>query len=60
MPDESIFGAIPGRLTPPIYRDVELIALLQAADRPGITVEPARCSDADAVRPACLHRDADL
>jgi len=31
VPDESIFGAIPGRLAPHIYRDEEVIALLQAA-----------------------------
>lgn len=33
VPDESIFGAIPGRLAPHIYRDQEVIALLQAAGR---------------------------
>jgi site-specific recombinase XerD len=33
VPDESIFGPIPGRLAPHIYRDEEVIALLQAAGR---------------------------
>jgi len=40
VPDESIFGAIPGRLAPTIYRDEELIALLQAADRVGSRSSP--------------------
>ena len=35
VPDESIFGPIPGRVTPHIYRDEELVALLEAAGRIG-------------------------
>ena len=31
VPDESIFGPVPGRVTPHIYRDEEIIALLAAA-----------------------------
>ena len=38
VPDESIFGPIPGRVTPHIYRDDELVALLESAGRIG----PAR------------------
>lgn len=40
VPDESIFGAIPGRLAPHIYRDEEVIALLQAAGRLGPPSSP--------------------
>jgi integrase len=40
VPDESIFGPIPGRLAPHIYRDEELIALLQAASRLGPQSSP--------------------
>lgn len=35
VPDESIFGPIPGRLAPHIYREEELVALLEAAGRLG-------------------------
>jgi integrase len=31
VPDESIFGPVPGRAVPHIYREEELVALLQAA-----------------------------
>jgi len=31
VPEESIFGPIPGRVAPHIYRDDELVALLEAA-----------------------------
>lgn len=31
QPDESIFGPIPGRLTPHIYQEAEIVALLNAA-----------------------------
>lgn len=31
MPDESIFGPIPSRLAPHIYREEELVALMEAA-----------------------------
>jgi integrase len=31
VPDESIFGPVPGRVTPHIYRDEEIVALLAAA-----------------------------
>jgi integrase len=40
VPDESIFGPIPGRLAPHIYRDEELIALLEAAGRLGPRSSP--------------------
>lgn len=35
VPDEAIFGSIPGRLTPHIFRDAEIAALLDAAARIG-------------------------
>ena len=31
VPDESIFGPVPGRVAPHIYRDEEIVALLAAA-----------------------------
>src|SRR5208283_4794588 len=31
VPDESIFGPVPGRVAPHIYRDEEIVALLVAA-----------------------------
>ena len=31
LPDESIFGPVPGRVAPHIYRDEEIVALLAAA-----------------------------
>jgi integrase len=40
VPDESIFGPIPGRLAPHIYLDEELIALLEAAGRLGPRSSP--------------------
>ena len=40
VPDESIFGPIPGRLAPHIYRDEELVALLRAAGRLGPRSSP--------------------
>jgi integrase len=40
VPEESIFGPIPGRLAPHIYRDEELIELLQAAGRLGPRSSP--------------------
>lgn len=40
VPDESFFGAIPGRMAPHIYRPEELIALLQAASRLGPPSSP--------------------
>lgn len=40
VPDEPIFGPIPGRLAPHIYRDEELIALLEAAGRVGPRSSP--------------------
>ena len=33
MPDESIFGPVPGRVAPHIYREDEIVALLAAAQR---------------------------
>lgn len=35
VPDEAIFGAIPGRVTPHIYREQELVELLAAARQLG-------------------------
>jgi integrase len=35
VPDEAIFGPIPGRMTPHIYREQELVNLLAAAKRLG-------------------------
>jgi integrase len=35
VPDDSSFGPIPGRVTPHIYRDAEVVALMDAARRPG-------------------------
>jgi site-specific recombinase XerD len=35
VPDEAIFGPVPGRLTPHIFRDEEIEALLEAAGRIG-------------------------
>lgn len=40
VPDESVFGPIPGRLAPHIYRDEELNALLEAAGRLGPRSSP--------------------
>jgi integrase len=40
VPEESIFGPIPGRVAPHIYRDEELVALLQAAGRIGPPSSP--------------------
>jgi integrase len=40
VPDESIFGPIPGRVAPHIYRDEELVALLEAAGRIGPPSSP--------------------
>ena len=31
LPDESVFGPIPGRVTPHIYQEAEIVALLDAA-----------------------------
>ena len=31
MPDEAVFGPVPGRLTPHVYRDEEIVELLAAA-----------------------------
>jgi hypothetical protein len=42
LPDEAIFGPIPGRVTPHIYRDEEVVALLQAAGRIGPPLSPPR------------------
>ena len=35
VPDEAVFGAVPGRVAPHIYRDDEITGLLQAAGRIG-------------------------
>lgn len=35
VPDESVFGAVPGRLAPHIYHEVEIVELLHAAHRLG-------------------------
>jgi integrase len=35
VPDEAIFGRVPGRVTPHIYRDEEIAALVDAAGRIG-------------------------
>ena len=35
VPDEAIFGSIPGRVAPHIYRDDEIVQLLHAASRVG-------------------------
>jgi len=35
VPDEAIFGPVPGRVTPHIFRDEEIAALLDAAGRIG-------------------------
>jgi integrase len=40
VPDASIFGPIPGRVTPHIYRDEEIAALLEAAARIGPPLSP--------------------
>lgn len=40
VPDESIFGPIPGRLAPYIYRDEELIALVRDAGHLGPRSSP--------------------
>lgn len=40
VPDESIFGPIPGRQAPHIYRDEELVALLEAAEHLGPRSSP--------------------
>ena len=35
VPDEAVFGAVPGRVAPHIYRDDEIVELMQAAGRIG-------------------------
>lgn len=40
VPDESVFGPIPGRVTPHIYRDEEIVALLDAAGHIGPPLSP--------------------
>ncbi len=35
VPDEAIFGAVPGRMTPHVYREPEIIELLAAARKLG-------------------------
>ena len=40
VPDAAIFGPIPGRVTPHIFRDEEIVALLQAAGRIGPPSSP--------------------
>ena len=40
VPDEAIFGSVPGRMTPHIFRDEEVAALLDAAGRIGPPLSP--------------------
>jgi integrase len=40
VPEEPIFGAIPGRMAPHIYRDEEIVALMDAAGRIGPPLGP--------------------
>jgi integrase len=40
VPEEQIFGAIPGRMAPHIYRDEEIAALMDAAARIGPPLSP--------------------
>jgi integrase len=40
VPDEAIFGPIPGRVTPHIFRDEEIAALVEAAGRIGPPMSP--------------------
>ena len=40
VPDEAMFGPIPGRVTPHIYHNEELVALLEAAGRIGPPTGP--------------------
>jgi len=40
VPDEAIFGPVPGRVTPHIFRDEEIAALLDAAGRLGPPLSP--------------------
>ncbi len=40
VPDEAIFGPVPGRVTPHIFRDEEIAALLDAAVRLGPPLSP--------------------
>ena len=35
VPDEAVFGAVPGRMTPHVYREAEIIELLAAARKLG-------------------------
>lgn len=35
VPDESVFGRVPGRTTPHVYRDQEIVELLAAAGQLG-------------------------
>ena len=35
VPDEAVFGAVPGRMTPHVYREPEIIELLAAAGKLG-------------------------
>jgi integrase len=35
VPDEAVFGAVPGRMTPHVYREPEIIELLAAARKLG-------------------------
>jgi integrase len=40
VPDEQVFGPIPGRMAPHIYRDEEIAALVDAAGRIGPPLSP--------------------
>lgn len=46
VPDEAVFGRVPGRMTPHIYRDSEIVELLAAARQLG---------PADGLRPAAME-----
>ena len=46
VPDEAVFGRVPGRTTPHVYRDPEIVELLAAAKRLG---------PSDGLRPAVME-----
>jgi integrase len=60
VPDEAVFGRVPGRMTPHVYREPEIVELLAAARQLGPEGWTAPGGDGDAVRAGRLHGAAHL
>ena len=58
VPEEPIFGAMPGRVAPHIYSDEEIAALAGCRRPHRAAVQPARRGHPHAVRAVGLHRHA--